>query len=271
MGGYGGKNIKGTNSFHNLKSNWKTTDYRFVAFLDILGFKDSVMRNSHDDIYLKLSNINKLKKSIENGNNSEVLSKNFIDSEVYIVNFSDSIVIFSKNDTIYNFEHFLIAVRYLFGKCLAATIPIKGGIAYGEISVNKTEQIYFGQPIIDAYLLEEDLNYFGVAFHNSVDKFISENYIELNELEYFSKSIFQSKIPLKYGKISHNCINWFKLLISSTESDDFVLKKNEIIDKLNRFYFSCSGNPRKYVDNTIDLFNTLIEDSIINLDKKVSK
>ena len=58
MGGYGGKNIKGANSFENLKSNWKTTDYRFVAFLDILGFKDSVMRNSHEDIYLKLSNIN---------------------------------------------------------------------------------------------------------------------------------------------------------------------------------------------------------------------
>jgi hypothetical protein len=271
MGGYGGKNIKGTNSFLNSKSNWKTTDYRFVAFLDILGFKDSVMRNSHDDIYSKLAKINKLKKSIEKGNNSQTLSKNFIDSEVYIVNFSDSIVIFSKNDTLYNFEYFLIAVRYLFGKCLDAKIPIKGGIAHGEISVNKSEQIYFGQPIIDAYLLEEDINYFGIAFHNSTDDYITKNYNELIKLDYFSKSIFRAKIPLKYGKITHNCINWFKVLISSVESDDFDLKKNEIIDKLNNFYSSCSGNPRKYVDNTIELFNSLIQDSIINLDKKIIK
>ncbi len=28
---------------NTIKTNWKTTDFRFVAFLDILGFKDSII------------------------------------------------------------------------------------------------------------------------------------------------------------------------------------------------------------------------------------
>jgi len=251
-----------------MKTNWKTTDFRFVAFLDVLGFKDSVMRNTHEDIYSKLSSINRLKKSIEKSNNSIKLAEYYQDAEVYIVNFSDSIVIFSKNNSVYNFEYFLIAVRFLFGKSIAANIPIKGGIAYGEISVNKTEQIYFGQPIIDAYLLEEDLNFFGIALHNTVDKYVSEKSIEIDSLAYYNLLLFNSKIPLKYGKINHNCIDWFKILVDSKDSDDFDLKKNEILNKLIKFNESCSGNPRKYVDNTIDLFEELLTKSIINLDNK---
>ncbi|WP_291048101.1 MULTISPECIES: hypothetical protein, partial [unclassified Empedobacter] len=100
---------------NTIKTNWKTTDFRFVAFLDILGFKDSIMRNTHDEIYSRLTSINKFKKSIEKTNYSTHLDGCYSDTEVYIVNFSDSIVIFSKNDDKYNFEYFLIMVRYLFG------------------------------------------------------------------------------------------------------------------------------------------------------------
>ena len=87
-------------------------------------------------------------------------------------------------------------------------------------------------------------------------------------MKYYDKAIFKSKVPLKYGKINHNNINWFKLLIDSSDSDDFDLKKNEVLKKLNNFNITCSGNPRKYVDNTIELFEELLSKSIINLNKK---
>ena len=250
------------------KTNWKTTDKRFVAFLDILGFKDSVMRNTHDEIYNKLTSINKLKKSIEKSNYSKSLAEYYNDSEVYIVNFSDSIVMFSKNNSVFNFEYFLVTVRFLFGQCISKGIPIKGGIAYGEVSVNKSEQIYFGQPIIDAYILEEDVNHFGIAFHNSLDNYVMNHKEEIDDLKYYDRAVFSTKVPLKYGKINHTCIDWFKILVDSKESDDFDLKKNEVLKKLNHFNITCSGNPRKYVDNTIGLFEELLDKSLTNLDKK---
>ena len=251
------------------KNNWKTTDKRFVAFLDILGFKDLIMRKSHDEIYNSLSKISKIKNEIESTNfNLNSLEDYYDQSELYIVNFSDSIVIFSKDNSVFSFEHFIVMVRYLLGKCILNNIPIKGGISYGEISVNKSEQIYFGQPIIDAYLLEEDVNHIGVVFHNTVDNYIKENQLKIQDLKYLNKSFYTYKVPLKYGKLTHSCINWYKILIDSQESDDFDLKYGEIINKLNQFYFTASGNPRKYIDNTIELFNELLKNNIINLDKR---
>ena len=36
------------------ESAWKTTCNRFVAFIDIMGFRDLVYRNNHDEVYKML-------------------------------------------------------------------------------------------------------------------------------------------------------------------------------------------------------------------------
>src|SRR5690554_4379428 len=103
-------------------AKWKTNDIRFVAFLDILGFKDKVMRKSHQDIYEELSKISKLKEIIER---APFRAKGkFFDSDVYIVTFSDSIVLFSKNDSFENFEFFLICLRSLFSNSIRQKIAL---------------------------------------------------------------------------------------------------------------------------------------------------
>ncbi|MGB3606954.1 hypothetical protein [Psychroserpens sp.] len=227
------------------KTNWKPTDRRFVAFLDILGFKDLVMRKSHDEIYQILNQISKSKKLIEEGADLKEVG----DAEVYVVSFSDSIVIFSKNDNIDNFNYFLLATRWLFTGAFNKQIPLKGALAYGEVSLNKTEQIYFGQPIIDAYLMEEDVNYMGVVAHNSIDEYISklENEKDLNRID---KILFEEKTPLKCGSLTHTNLNWFKI-IKQKDTEDFDFQ--DVKDKINLFKKSSSGPARKYIDNTISV------------------
>ena len=44
----------------NKKTKWIPTDKRFVAFLDLLGFKDKVMRSTHEEIYEELHKISLL-------------------------------------------------------------------------------------------------------------------------------------------------------------------------------------------------------------------
>ena len=46
------KDIMGTNNFQ-----WLTTTERYIVFLDIMGFKEMVMRNIHEDIYAKLTEV----------------------------------------------------------------------------------------------------------------------------------------------------------------------------------------------------------------------
>lgn len=239
-----------------IKTNWKSTDNRFVAFLDILGFKDLVMRKSHEEIYAILNEISKTKKLVENAINLDKVSEVFIDADVYVVTFSDSIIIFSKNDSLENFKYFLFATRWLFTGAFNKQIPIKGGMAYGEVSLNKKEQIYFGQPIIDAYLMEEDVNYMGIVAHNSIDSYIS-GIKDSKLLKSLNGILFEEKTPLKCGNLTHTNLNWFKIIKIKDQKPD----KNDIKFKINLFKKSTSGSARKYIDNTISLFEK-IEDLV---------
>lgn len=235
------------------KTNWKPTDKRFVAFLDILGFKDLVMRNTHDEIYQTLNQISKSKKLIEDAAKIEKLSKSVGDAEVYVVSFSDSIVIFSKNDNIENFKYFLLATRWFFTGTFKKQIPIKGAMAHGEISLNKTEQIYFGQPIIDAYLMEEDVNYMGVVAHSTIDNYISKIEDE-SVLEIINGILFEEKTPLKCGNLTHTNLNWFKII---KDKDDKGMNIPLIKSQINLFKKSTSGTARKYIDNTMDVLEKI--------------
>jgi hypothetical protein len=42
-------------------SEWKVKTKRYVAFLDILGFKDFVLRHSIDEVYERLQILNALR------------------------------------------------------------------------------------------------------------------------------------------------------------------------------------------------------------------
>jgi CRISPR/Cas system-associated protein Cas5 (RAMP superfamily) len=232
------------------KTNWKPTDDRFVAFLDILGFKDLVMRKSHEEIYQSLNQISKSKKLIEK---AALEIDSVGDAEVYVVSFSDSIVIFSKNDSIENFRYFLLATRWLFTGAFNKQIPIKGAMAHGEISLNKTEQIYFGQPIIDAYLMEEDVNYMGVVAHNSIDEYIA-NIKNQEEKDKFENILIEEKTPLKCGLLTHTNLNWFRI-IKPKDKDNFDIQ--DIKDKINLFKKSASGTARKYIDNSISFLEKI--------------
>jgi len=234
------------------KTNWVPTDNRFVAFFDILGFKDLVMRSSHSEIYEKLNGISKTKKWLENLANESDVQDKIGNGEIYTVSFSDSIVLFSKNDDFENFKFFLVAVRWLFAKAIENNTPMKGGIAYGEISLNKSEQIYFGQAIIDAYLIEEDVNYLGVTAHNSIDKYINDNEDSL-DMEYIQALLFDCSTPLKCGKIEHKNVDWFRKLTVVEELEDQDEKTKAIEKVIKSFRMTSSGSPRKYVDNTLEV------------------
>lgn len=244
------------------KTNWKTTDNRFVAFLDLLGFKDKVMRKSHDDIYEELNKIASLKKMIESSVKDDFIMESFGDVDVYIVSFSDSIVLFSKNDNIDNFVFFTFALKLIFASTIKNKIALKGGIAHGTISLNKSEQIYFGQPIIDAYLIEEDVNYFGIVCHNSMEKFLMEN----QELEMIKNSYKFINTPLKCGFINHYNLDYFNPLFDDEQKNKSDKDKIEFIKKIfESFYETVSGSPRRYVDNSIKLVETMYENNQVTL------
>ena len=159
--------------------------------------------------------------------------------------FSDSIVIFSRNDSVSNFECFLKRLTFLLADAIIFhKIPLKGCIAYGEVSMNKSKQIFFGQPIIDAYLLEEEVNYLGIVCHHTINKYMNDKKEEISNET--NNVLLQCSTPLKSGKIIHYNLDWF-----------FTLGGKDVEKHIEPFYETVSGNARRYIDNTIELLNEL--------------
>jgi len=234
---------------------WPTTTERFVVFLDIMGFKDFVSRNSHEFVYNLMKSLSKSKEVIERTVLDDELDAEFKTKDIYTTSFSDSIILFSLDDSPISFEMIITSAAYFIAEALKDSIPMKGAMAHGTISVDKIEQIYFGQPLIDAYLLQEEVNYYGAVLHNSVESYVSKQEAKLSNAA--KRFIFEKRIPLKSGLSQHKNINWFRFL--GQDLEDFTKTSDDFEKIIKSLRLITSGGPRKYIDNTIDVYNSLLK------------
>ncbi|MBD5321839.1 MAG: hypothetical protein HDS01_03590 [Bacteroides sp.] len=225
---------------------------RFVVFLDIMGFKDRVARSSPENLYSELTEFNKditniinSSKKIDTHELSQLSGKSDIAlisgrenvNNIILAQFSDSIVLFSND----NSKESLLAISNVARQIMISAInrdkpiPLKGALAEGEITCDMPKQLFFGQALIDAYLLEENVQYYGIVVHHTAEKSV----INLNE-----KIFKDSLVPLKSGKINHYELVWYN-------DSAFDIKSG-----LDRIRLSVSDSPRKYVDNTNSIISS---------------
>jgi hypothetical protein len=236
--------------FSNLiedKKAWNLTDNRFVCILDIMGFKDMVMRNPHDTIYEMLNDLSKYRSDLENPNVPDGYDPNSIKT----VSFSDTIAIFTKTLDPKCFELLTYCVGWLFAKAMQDGIALKGAISCGKMSINMKRQIFFGQPLIDAHLLHEETAFYGVVIHDSVEKYINSNSTQLKA--HVIERYTDCSVPLKSGVISHLILDWADWLKESTPTK--IEKMKLAVDVLKKQRERTSGPPRKYIDNTFKVIS----------------
>lgn len=236
---------KTSSAENNKKSNdWATTCDRFVVFLDIMGFKDLVARNTHGKVYKMLESLMFCKE----------IAEGVLRNSIYITSFSDSFYLFTKDDTPKSFAIITACTNYIINSAIERSIPIKGAMAQGKISVNRKRNIYFGQPIIDAYMLHEELYYYGLTLHNSIDRYLGNHKVDI----LVRRLYFELSTPLKCGDVIHNNLNWFG------ESDQdygsgLCTKEveNKFCNSISKFRHMTSAGQRRYIDNTVRVFNQL--------------
>lgn len=229
-------------------TEWKVKDLRYVAYLDILGFKDYVMRNSIHTVYSRLKALNALRPEEQDPDYESETSK-----RIKFTIFSDSVFIFSKDDDFVSLRHFLTYVKRVMRMALRKEIPLKGAIAYGNMAVDVKNNLFCGQPIVDAYLLEEDLQYMGVVFHHTFE----EAYFKLSDtqIKRVSNWIKEVSTPFRYGKRTH--LNLDYRIAGSTTYD--------LKERIENQRFYSSGDARKYIDNTLEMIR-LFENKKTNQD-----
>jgi hypothetical protein len=234
---------------------WVETCDRFVAFLDIMGFKNMVLNHTHKEMLDTLtpfqSIINTIEEIARDGLKNKPLLSNPnkilpLDTIVRPVIFSDSIILVSNGNT----EDSLLAIYAYLGailrRALYNNIPIKGALAYGMQTADFNKSLHFGQPLIDAYELQEGLKLYGVVLHHTTERHIRDIGIfdKMND-----KFFFRWKTPIQTLHVNHYLVDF----ITRHDTD------GKLLESIISIYSMVSGIPRLYVDNTIEYIDWLKE------------
>lgn len=121
----------------------------YIAFLDILGFKDLIKHNTCNDImniFLEIKT-----EYVVRQNGTPIVPEDKINYRIM----SDSICIFIKSEIENALPALVHICAYLQVRLLRMNTPIlvRGGIAKGNLYYN--DDIVYGQGLTDAYLLED--------------------------------------------------------------------------------------------------------------------
>ncbi|HEC39744.1 MAG: hypothetical protein Lokiarch_06470 [Candidatus Lokiarchaeum sp. GC14_75] len=166
--------------------------FRFIAMLDILGFKNLLKQKGIEAIHQLMRD---LFRSAREGTNRDhtmtVNGRTYRNPSVrlnYFI-FSDTILVWKdyeesngKEKEIKGncnlFREFNHGISMLLERALLKKIPLRGAIAFGKtiIQIDEEGQNHeiIGQPIVDSYLVGEAQDWVGIAFHSSCLPFIEQ-------------------------------------------------------------------------------------------------
>jgi hypothetical protein len=217
----------------------------FVAFFDILGFKNLVEKNSHEDLieiyreslYVSLDLTDKFTNPIYTAISPEEEKQS---SSIKIFVISDSIILVQENLTILGLYFLIARCQILLGTSLSDGIPLRGAISYGPVSIieNRGTTIV-GRGLTRAYTLEASQNWSGGMIDPECFKILDpknyQNIINNASRDKKNPLLIKYNIPLKDSKfVSGYSFNWPKYNLLNTDNDvisAFTKHKKEIVSE----------------------------------------
>lgn len=228
----------------NNSDDWQDDCTRFIGFMDIMGFKEMVSRNPHNQIKHYMLQAKQTRHILLDtlATQYQPDGNNIIDWRVKTFTFSDSILFVTKSDSPKDLTHLSVAMKISLEASLQSGVPTKGAISHGLVTADFGNSIFFGQPIIDAYLLQDQVFYYGIILDNNAEAFL-KRFLKQNDPEFKPIHFIRMPTLLKAGKILH-----------------YNIKMNSLgDDQLEDLYETVSGQPRKYVDNTIEMYKVMVD------------
>jgi hypothetical protein len=165
---------------------WKI-EPRYIGMFDILGFRALLERHGTAGLVGRVEALfDSIRKEMR--------------WEARAVTFSDTVLLYSRPLRLSHIElhtevdrreasNFLRFCAFLLADSVVAGLPLRGAVAYGDCVCIPTRGVFFGQPIVDAYLLESQQDWIGVALHESC--------WALGSPRSFDRVVMQAQIPMK--------------------------------------------------------------------------
>lgn len=229
---------------------------KYVAFLDILGFKDKLKRSTHTDAkdYIKQFS------SIIYNNFQNLGDKSSIRGYI----FSDSLILYSLNTEI---KSLLDLIKLIQNICkdefVESGFLIRGSIAKGnfdEINVNNLDNLrkglLVGAAFIEAYALESSERVIGITLSKTVYKDLYNDGTLIDAIENDNnKSYFIRYIDLDFLLYDRNLYEFIKLAVDSKWIPHYY----------NAIYLAIKNESN---DKRIEELFLRVEEVIININLK---
>ena len=208
--------------------------------LDIMGTKSLIKNGKGQEIYQLLSTIRQE-------------STMYLDDSVNVSMHSDSIVLYTTDDSKYSYQDIVYTSARLVDFFLNNDVGINGAIAHGECfcSFKENQHLTIGQPFVDAHLLQEDLFFYGVVLHDSALKIVKRREYSSDISSKIIDTVVDLKVPSKNnGWSTKYIVNWMEFLDpGNSNRAEQMNKVKRIIQNLYE-RFGDSGRGAIYVQNT---------------------
>lgn len=144
-----------------MENNKFATENYFVAFIDILGYREKVSKLPKEEQEAFINSLNDFfvaaKDSIKASNSPNFSGGLYGKDERFDIKmktFSDNIFIYTKA----NWNALLLVVAHMQANCTFLDISIRGALSYGELFAN--DDFIYGSSLIEAYDLESKVAIF---------------------------------------------------------------------------------------------------------------
>lgn len=231
----------------------QNTSRRTVAFLDILGFRYAVLTTPlpelADKYEQRIVEADGMNRQMSLGSGTPSLFPSHPPNAPWCQKFvfSDTIILVSLDDSAVSALKLLVYAWRLSQSFIAFQMPLRGGIAFGELYSNPLRNICLGRALTTAYDLERSQAWIGVAIHSSVEEAFPEFFSLENENYGVLNDIFlRYPVPVKSGTSEYlRTLNW---------------RFNLVVEKGTRSLFASDGPPdvMQKVVNTLKYAETVV-------------
>lgn len=214
---------------------------RFVAMLDIMGFKKIVENEATSEVAAIFRQIY-----------DRIKEKRYTDN-LHITHFSDTILIVSKDDSVESFEGAVNTAASFENMMIANGYAINGCISHGGVTTESGNS--FGEPLANAHIQQEELFFYGITLDEKAEKKYEElarqHVLFSNGYGPFSTPdmIVWMKVPTKKtGWTDKYVVNWMDVFSMEINASNKPLTYDEQIPII-----------RKYMENLYEkyIYNTL--------------
>lgn len=221
---------------------------KFIGYFDYLGFKDFIEKNELDfQIQIMNNNFRDIEDGLAQGKHRQGKNGGYVadlsKSTLNVINFSDTIVFWTNDDSFDSFLELLQAAHRFNHRSVTMTFPVRGMIVFDELesvafsSTNTVGGTYninsvFGKGLVKAHLQAEHQQWAGtVIAEDIIDKFKADGIDIEQALKPFAQ---RYRIPYKPPfKIPYE--EYALKLVTSINDEFFRNVSKGIVDNFSQY------------------------------------